>query len=78
VEELEGVSSSQQPLQPAMPADLDHIQKRIWEYLAEQPRHFDELARQLRTEIPELSRALMHLEMKKVVRRLPGNLYERP
>ncbi|HEV3204540.1 MAG TPA: hypothetical protein VGY77_09160 [Gemmataceae bacterium] len=35
------------------------------------------MARQLQVNIPDLSQALMYLEMKKIIRRLPGNLYER-
>jgi DNA processing protein len=59
------------------PPGLDAVQRRIWEFLAGQPRHMDELARELGLGVPELSGTLMMLEMKKVVRRLPGNQYER-
>jgi DNA processing protein len=50
---------------------------RIWELLAGGPRTMDELAQQLSLGISPLSAALMMLEMKRVVRRLPGNRYER-
>jgi DNA processing protein len=40
-------------------------------------RHADELARELELPPAELSRLLMQLEIKKVVRRMPGNFYER-
>jgi len=40
-------------------------------------QRLDEMAQQLGLGVPELSRLLMHLEMKKVIRRLPGNQYER-
>jgi DNA processing protein len=76
-EELEGVAASTRPVETAPPPGLDALQQRVWEYLAEQPRHIDEMTRQLALPIPELSRTLMMLEMKKIVRRLPGNLYER-
>jgi DNA processing protein len=39
-------------------------------------RHADELARDLTLSPGELSRTLMQLELKKLVRRLPGNFYE--
>jgi DNA processing protein len=45
--------------------------------LAESPRHADVIAQQLALPVPELTRTLMMLEMKKLIRRLPGNQYER-
>jgi DNA processing protein len=60
-----------------IPPGLDDGQRRIWELLADGSRHIDEMARELVVPIADLGGALMLLEMKKVVRRLPGNLYER-
>jgi DNA processing protein len=77
VEELDGVSSAVSPAAAPAPPDLDATQQRIWDFLREQPRHIDDMSRQLGLAIAELTRTLMLLEMKKVVRRLPGNLYER-
>lgn len=59
------------------PPGMDDHQRRIWEKLAEGTKHLDELAQQLGIAVPPLSTALMMLEMKKAVRRLPGNRYER-
>ena len=42
-----------------------------------QPRHADELSRELGLPAGELAVVLMRLEMRKAVRRLPGNQYER-
>ena len=58
------------------PPGLDDLQNRIWDALGE-ARHSDELARELSLPSGELTRALMMLEMKKAIRRLPGNSYER-
>jgi DNA processing protein len=55
---------------------LDAVQMRIWEALSE-AKQMDALTRELQMPVSELSRHLMVLEMKKVVRRLPGNQYER-
>ena len=55
---------------------LDPAQQRVFDALAEK-RHADELARELGLAVGDLSRVLMQLELKKVVRRLPGNFYER-
>jgi len=64
-------------LPPLPPPQLDGDGRRVWEFLDGRPRHVDEMAQQLGLGVPELSRLLMHLEMKKVIRRLPGNQYER-
>jgi len=40
-------------------------------------RHADELARDLDMPVAKLSTVLMGLEMRKLIRRLPGNFYER-
>jgi DNA processing protein len=69
------VPSPAPPKEP--PAGLDDTQRRIWEALGEQPLHADMLAQRLQLPVPELSRALMLLEMRRVVRRLPGNRFER-
>ena len=58
------------------PTGLDDNQVRIWEALTE-PKHADVLARELALPSGDLTRMLMMLEMKKAIRRLPGNNYER-
>ena len=60
------------PLAPA----LDPAQQRVFDALAAK-RHADELARELGLPAGDLARTLMQLELKKAVRRLPGNFYER-
>jgi predicted Rossmann fold nucleotide-binding protein DprA/Smf involved in DNA uptake len=56
---------------------LDGPGRRIWDFLAEGPRHVDAMAQTLGLGVPDLTRTLMVLEMKKAIRRLPGNQYER-
>jgi DNA processing protein len=58
------------------PPGLDEKSLSIWNSLAE-PKHADNLARELGFSSAELTRALMTLELKKIIRRLPGNHYER-
>ncbi len=88
LEELLGVSAvvrqepgGARPAEPVRPVGpppgLDETQMRIWEFLAPGPRTLDEMAQQLGIAVPPLSGTLMMLEMKKAVRRLPGNRYER-
>jgi DNA processing protein len=61
----------------APPPDLDGPSQRVWDVLAEGPKHVDDLSRTLTMSVPELARVLMLLELKKLVRRLTGNQYER-
>jgi DNA processing protein len=77
LEELEGVKSSPQPARSQPVADLDDTQRSICEFLQDRPRHIDEMAQQLGFSVPQIAGALMTLELKKAVRRLPGNQYER-
>ncbi|MCE9533430.1 MAG: DNA-processing protein DprA [Planctomycetes bacterium] len=58
------------------PAEMEPLPSRIWDLLFE-PKPIDELVRELSLTIAELSRLLMTMELKKQVRRLPGNIYER-
>ena len=64
------------PVPTGPPPGLDPVQQRIWDALAS-PRHADELGREVGLSASELSVALMKLEGKKAVRRLPGNNFER-
>lgn len=63
------------PLAPSLPA-LNDTQQRVYDALATK-RHADELVRELELSAGDLARTLMQLELKRVVRRLPGNFYER-
>jgi DNA processing protein len=58
------------------PPELEGVPLRIWEALTG-PRHADDLVRALSVSAAELTRVLMVLELKGVVRKLPGNQYER-
>jgi DNA processing protein len=88
LEELRGVSAmamaekaapapTAPPPPPAAPPALDEAQRRVWEFLGSGPRHQDEMVQQLGVSVAQLAGILLTLEMKKVVRRLPGNRYER-
>jgi DNA processing protein len=72
-------SQAQPDLQapPAPPPELDGVGRRVWDFLADAARHVDTMSQELGVAVPELSRTLMLLEMKKLIRRLPGNQYER-
>ena len=72
----QGADAPRSPEPPAPLPPLSPEEQRLYDALAEK-RHADELARELAMPVADLSRALMQLELKKIVRRLPGNYYER-
>jgi DNA processing protein len=61
---------------PAPAPTLDPLQQRVFDAVATR-KHADELTRELTLSVADLTRTLMQLEMKKLVRRQPGNFYER-
>jgi DNA processing protein len=83
LEEVEGVSNrilaekNAPPVPPPVPPNLDETQRRVWDYLAAGPKHVDEMVQQLGLGVAPLSGMLLTMEMKKILRRLPGNRYER-
>jgi DNA processing protein len=88
LEELRGVSAQSQiarataatappPPPKAPPPQLDETQQRLWDFLAAGPRSVDDMAQQLGLPAARLTTTLTLLEMKKVVKRLPGNRFER-
>jgi DNA processing protein len=81
LEELEGVAAAALAVPaaapPQPPPGLDDVQRRVWEFLGDHPRHGDEVARHLGLTVPQVAKVLLELEMKRAVRRLPGNQYER-
>ena len=86
LEELQGISalgtsgkssSSAAPPPAGPPPWLDETQRRVWDFLSGGPRHLDEMVQQLGIAVAQLSVMLLTMEMKKGVRRLPGNRYER-
>lgn len=58
------------------PPGLDDVARRIWDFLSE-ARNVDDVARHVKQSVANLSGILMTMELKKVVRRLPGSMYER-
>lgn len=77
LEELGGLPAAPGTPAPAPAVELDESQRRVWDFLADGPKHLDVIARALQLGVPQLTGLLLPLEMKKVVRRLPGNQYER-
>lgn len=87
LEEIEGVSpvflgeqSESMPKTPPIPAGppkgLDENQLQIWKLLEEGPKHVDELVQSTGIQASVISGILLMLEMKQIIRRMPGNRYE--
>src|SRR5262249_29127813 len=77
LEDIGGIGVPTPAAKPQPPPGLDETQGRIWEALGDRPQHIDDLSRTLGIAVPQLSGLLMTMELKKLVRRLPGNQYER-
>jgi DNA processing protein len=74
---LVGMTSAGATASPATLPTLDPVQQQICDYLEGQARHLDEIVQALGLSVPRLTGLLLTLEMKRIVRRLPGNRYER-
>jgi DNA processing protein len=61
---------------PAPPPIADPTHQKIWDLLTE-PKHADEITRAVGLSVSELNGVLLMMEMKKLIRRAPGNVYER-
>jgi DNA processing protein len=60
------------------PHDLTPQKRAVWELLsAEEAAHIDELAEASHLSIPELTGALLGLEMRELIRQLPGKCFIR-
>jgi DNA processing protein len=92
LQEMEGISPSipirreearstpveVEPPRPAgPPTGLDEQQMQIWGLLEGGPVLMDEIAQRTGLDVARLAGVLMMLEIRRVVRRLPGNRYER-
>lgn len=73
---VEAIEAERTPPAPVKPTGLDPIPASIWDFLDES-KHIDEITRAIGIPVGELSRLLTMMELKKLVRRLPGNQYER-
>lgn len=69
-------SESKQP--DLMPANLNDNERKIWQHLsADEPTHIDNLLEASSLSIGEVTAVLLNLEMRELVRALPGNSFAR-
>lgn len=71
------VAKASAPTPSPVPPSLDGDEKRVWDALGEGALAVDELVRRLGLSVARLQGLLMSLELKRCVRRLPGNVLER-
>jgi DNA processing protein len=85
LEDLDGLRTASKPTRPnasppmappAPPPVLDETQQKVWDLLSE-PKHQDEITRGLGIPSGEVAKLLLMMEMKKLIRRAPGSMYER-
>ena len=61
-----------------VPNDLSNAEQLVWRLLsADAPLHIDALLEETRLPLPELTSALLALEMRELVRQLPGKCFVR-
>jgi len=79
IEDLDGIAPlvDSRATAKAPPPNLEGHHKTVWDALENEAHYFDDLARKLQIPSPELTRTLTELELQKLIRRLPGNRYER-
>jgi DNA processing protein len=69
--------STAPPVPPPVPTGLSDEQLTIWNALGASPIHLDDLAAALGLAVQQISSQLLMFEMRGLVRRVPGNRYER-
>ncbi|MCB0304504.1 MAG: DNA-protecting protein DprA, partial [Calditrichaeota bacterium] len=77
---LEEISVRLIPAAPAvkkLPPDLSGPEKILLEQLGEDPRHIDRLVYELQESPAVLLARLLHLELRGLVRQLPGKMFIR-
>lgn len=82
LEELQGIApllagEGPQNVEVEAPPGLNDLERKIWDFLGSQKQNVDDISRSMSLPVSELTRTLMVLEMKKIIKRLPGNQYER-
>lgn len=76
LEELRGVGMAL-PTSPHVPQVIEGPAKALYGHLSDQPVHVDELAARSGLELPRILALLLDLEMRELVRQLPGKRFIR-
>ena len=60
-----------------IPVPMDALEKRVYDLLGDYPLHIDQIARLGKLSTAELSSVLMKMELKGMIRQLPGKMFVR-
>ena len=75
---MKGVEGGAAAAPPTAPAELSEAEGKVYKLLStDEPAHIDALAEASRLTIPELTGVLLGLEMRDLVRQLPGKCFTR-
>jgi len=75
---IDGEKAKENPQPELVPAGLDENERRIWQRLsADEATHIDNLLEESELSFGDLSAALLGLEMRELIRTLPGKNYAR-
>ncbi len=78
IEELRPlIESRSRPAPGRLGIPLPETEKHLYNLLSDQPRHVDSLAQEAARNVNEVLRTLFDLEMKGLVKQLPGKMYVR-
>ena len=70
--------SGARPVEAVLPSDLSEPERAVLKLITtDEPAHIDELSERGRVGVAELSAVLLGLEMRELIRQLPGRLYVR-
>ncbi|MBW2124196.1 MAG: DNA-protecting protein DprA [Deltaproteobacteria bacterium] len=73
VKEISGGPESEKEI----PNGLDDLEQKIYRVLGDYPKHIDEIVRQLQLDPAQTSSALLGMELKGLVKQLPGKMFVR-
>jgi DNA processing protein len=59
------------------PSNLNERERLVWEVLSMEPLHIDAVARQLALSVSQTAELLLHLEIRGLVKQLPGTFFVR-
>jgi DNA processing protein len=73
----DGYHAQKDTFKEVVPPPMEEKEKTIWGLLGDDPMHIDEIAREGRLEPGEVSSVLTKMELKGLVRQLPGKMFVR-
>jgi DNA processing protein len=74
---LQGEEPFPEPQEPAIKPDFSPKEKEIWDLLEGEPRHVDQIVRRSEMGISGLLSLLLGMELKGLIKQLPGKYFAR-